>query len=160
MEDVPSTIVPGIPLPDGIGGGSGDVLLLLQNVVFGTDNTSGGDGVAPVTNAEPRLVIVGLAPQPLSLIPGEKTEIDGLEYSFVQQREFSGIEVKRDRSDNLVWVGAAAVVGGLMITFWVPRRRLWAKISTTGLSMAGQAPWHAQFGGELRDIALAAGAEI
>ena len=160
MEDVPSTIVPGVPLPDGIGGGSGEVLLLLQNVVYGTDNTSAGDGVAPVTSAEPRLTIVGLAPQPISLLAGEKTEIDGLEYSFIRQREFSGIEVKRDRSDNLVWIGAAAVVVGLMITFWVPRRRLWAKISETGLSMAGQAPWHAQFSGELRDIALAAGAEI
>ncbi|MEO7666799.1 MAG: cytochrome c biogenesis protein ResB, partial [Dehalococcoidia bacterium] len=160
MEDVPSTIVTGVPLPDGIGGGSGEVLLLLQNVVYGTDNTSAGDGVAPVTNAEPRLTIVGLAPQPLSLIAGETAEIDGMEYSFVGQREFSGIDVKRDRSDNLVWIGAAAVVVGLMITFWVPRRRLWAKISETGLSMAGQAPWHAQFGSELRDIALAAGAKI
>jgi len=159
-EDVPSAVAQGVPLPEGIGGGSGEVLLLLEGVVYGTSETSSGDGVAPAFAGDPELTIVGLTPRPTVLAPGESVEIDGLRYTFTGQREFSGIEVKRDRSDNLVWVGAAATVIGLMITFWVPRRRLWAKITGTSLMMAGQAPWHAQFGGELRDIAREAGAQI
>jgi cytochrome c biogenesis protein len=159
-EDVPSAIAQGVPLPSGIGGGSGEVLLLLEGVVYGTAETSSGEGLAPASGAAPELTIVGLTPQALVLASGESVEIDGLRYTFGGQREFSGIEVKRDRSDNLVWIGAAATVIGLMITFWVPRRRLWAKITGTGFMMAGQAPWHAQFEGELRDIAREAGAQI
>lgn len=160
-DQVPSIVAEGVPLPEEVGGGNGEVLLLLENVVYGTGNTSAGDSSpAPQISGEPRLTIVGLQSQPVSLTPGESATIGGLDYTFGGQREFSGIDVRRDRSDNLVWIGAAAVVVGLMITFWVPRRRLWAKINAAGLAMAGQAAWHAQFGRELRDIAVAAGANI
>jgi cytochrome c biogenesis protein len=160
-DQVPSIVAEGVPLPGEIGGGNGEVLLLMENVVYGTGNTSAGDDNSiPPTRGEPRLTIVGLQAQPLSLTPGETATIDGMEYRFGGQREFSGIDVRRDRSDNLVWIGADAIVVGLMITFWVPRRRLWAKINAAGMAMAGQAPWHAQFGRELRDIAVAAGANI
>jgi hypothetical protein len=59
----------------------------------------------------------------------------------------------------MIWVGAALTVLGLMITFWVPRRRLWAKISSDGTQLAGQAPRHAKFSRELRRLAGSAGAK-
>ena len=91
---------------------------------------------------------------------GESETIGGLEYTFDGQREFAGIEARRDRSDMLVWIGAAAIVLGLAITFWVPRRRLWAKISEARTAMAGQAPSHANFTRELRNLAREAGAAV
>jgi hypothetical protein len=161
LEDVPSAVVPGIPLPESAGGGRGEALLLLKNVVYGTNRTSQGGSVsANGIDGEPQLTIVGLQPQATVLNPGGDVELDGLEYTFEGQREFAGIDAKRDRSDTLVWVGAALIVVGLMITFWVPRRRLWARITEAQLSLAGQAPGHAHYSRELRDIAAEAGADV
>jgi cytochrome c biogenesis protein ResB len=161
-EEVPSFVVPDFPLPEGAGdGAAGEVLVQMQNVVYGTDETSEGGAVEGATGSgEPLLTVVGLSPQPVVLAPGESAEIDGLEYMFEGQREFAGIDVRRDRSDMLVWAGAAFIVVGLMITFWVPRRRLWAKITDARLAMAGQAPSHANYTRELEDIARAAGAPL
>jgi cytochrome c biogenesis protein len=161
-DEVPSFVVPDLPLPEGAGDGSaGEVLVQMQNVVYGTDETSEGGFVEGGSDdGEPLLTVVGLSPQPVVLTPGESAEIDGLEYTFEGQREFAGIDVRRDRSDMLVWAGAAFIVVGLMITFWVPRRRLWAKITGARLSMAGQAPSHANYTRELEDISRAAGAPL
>ena len=104
----------------------------------------------------------------MTLEPGESAEIGGLRVHVRGQREFAGIDVRRDRSDTLVWIGALFTVIGLMITFWVPRRRLWARISlrrdetgaTPALALAGQAPTHANFTRELADIARQSGADV
>lgn len=171
-QAVPSGLVPDVPLPEALGvGASGDVLMMLENVNYGTDKTSEGDGDASVSGGEPQLTLVGVDAQDATLYPGESYRAGGLEYTFEGQRDFAGIDVRRDRSDTLVWAGAAFTVLGLMITFWVPRRRLWAKItpreSTTGtphgaahLSIAGQAPSHANYTRELRDLARQAGARV
>jgi cytochrome c biogenesis protein len=161
-EDTPTAVIRGVPLPDRAGGGRGDVQLALGGVVYGTSRTSGGDvpSAAPPSPDGPRLTVTGIGPQPLVLGEEETREIDGLVYSFEGHREFAGIDVRRDRSDTLVWIGAAAAVIGLMVTFWVPRRRLWAKIDGSRLALAGQAPGHADYTRELRDIAAAAGTRI
>jgi hypothetical protein len=160
LEAVPSAVVPDFPLPEGQGGAPGEALLEMTNVVFGTSETSAGDTVAASAPGEPALTIVGLQAQPVTLAPGESIEVGDLEYTFEGQREFSGINVKRDRSDTFVWIGALMIVAGLMITFWVPRRRLWAKISETRTALAGQAPSHADFTRELRGLAREAGAPL
>jgi hypothetical protein len=54
-----------------------------RNVVCGTGNTSAGDdSPTPPSAGEPRLTIVGLQPQSISLAPGESVAIGGLEYGF------------------------------------------------------------------------------
>lgn len=132
--------------------------LQISNVVYGTARASEGsaDETAAVTGP-PRLTMSGLGAQAVTLEPGESVDLGGYEYSFLGQREFSGINVKRDRSNYLVWSGAGMIVVGLMITFWVPRRRLWAKISSGGSALAGQAPGHARYAEEMRRLALRAG---
>mgnify|MGYP005841598863 CR=1 FL=1 len=157
---VPAALVPDFPLPASLGQGpTGQVFLQMSNVFYGTGRASegmvrevgGGDG-------PPRLTISGLGPRATVLEPGESVVADGLEYRFEGQREFSGITAKRDRSDTFVWVGAGLTVLGLMMTFWVPRRRLWAKITESGTWLAGQAASHARYGAELRQVAREAGA--
>lgn len=161
-ESVPSLLLPDLPLPPGVGEkGSGEAFLQMSNVVYGTGNVSEGSRVASrVSDAPPLLTISGLAPRPLTLGEGESAVVGPYEYTFLGQREFSGIQVRRDRSDYLVWLGAAMIVAGLMITFWVPRRRFWAKITETGAALAGQAPTHADYRRELRELAAEAGADV
>jgi cytochrome c biogenesis protein len=161
LEDVPSIVDDAVPLPASAGGGTGSALFELSNVAFGTARTSAGDySDEGAATGDPTLTIVGLQPQATTLKPGEATTIDGLEYKFERQAEFAGIDVRRDRSDSLVWIGAFAIVVGLAITFWVPRRRLWAKITSARTALAGQSPSHANYSRELRDMARAAGANI
>jgi cytochrome c biogenesis protein ResB len=156
--ETPSAVVSEVPLPPGakVDG----LTLQLGNVVYGTARTSDGDTVATMrAPGAPELIISGLQAQPLTLAPGESTEIGGYGYTFLGQREFAGITVRRDRSDYLVWAGVVLIVLGLMATFWVPRRRLWARITHNRASFAGQAPSHAKYTRELRAMALAAGAK-
>lgn len=158
----PAVLVRDFPLPASAGqGATGSAFLQMSNVVFGTGTTSEGTGAgAPAAGGPPRLTIAGLGPQALTLEPGKSATVEGLEYTFLGQREFSGVTVKRDRSDYVVWIGAVLIVIGLMITFWVPRRRFWAKITATDTWFAGQAASHADYKRELMRMALEAGASI
>lgn len=159
---VPSAFVADFPLPPEVtGGGSGDVLLQMHNVVYGSGNASAGTRVeGTVGEGPPMLTLVGLTPRAVSMRPGERVEIGGYEYTFLGQREFAGIQVRKDRSDYLVWAGAAMVVLGLMLTFWVPRRRLWAKITPARSFFAGQAAQPADYRQEMKRLAREAGAEV
>jgi hypothetical protein len=51
-------------------------------------------------------------------------------------------------------------VAGLLVTFWVPRRRLWAKITPTRTHPAGQANHPVDFRREMVELAWQAGAEL
>jgi len=158
--EIPSARVPDLPLPPGVDATATDgTALQMSNVVYGTGTTSEGDAVdvAPA-GGEPVLTVSGLKAQPLSLRAGGSAEIGGYKYTFLGQREFAGITVRRDRSDYLVWAGAALIVIGLVATFWVPRRRFWARITATRTALAGQAPAHARYSRELRRLARDAGA--
>jgi len=160
LERIPAGFVLDLPLPESIEAGTA-VRLQMNNVIFGTDTTSEGTNVdVPSGGGEPELTIVGLTPQAATLAAGDSVLVDGYEYTFEGQREFSGIDVRRDRSDYLIWIGAAAIVIGLMITFWVPRRRLWAKITRGGASLAGQAAGQTDYTSEMRRLAVQAGAEL
>lgn len=160
LERIPAGFVPDLPLPQSVEAGA-PLSLLMNNVIYGTDKTSEGTNVeAPSGGGEPELTIVGLTPQATTLAAGDSVLVDGFEYTFERQREFSGIDVRRDRSGYLIWIGAAAIVFGLMITFWVPRRRLWAKITRGGASLAGQAAGQADYTSEMRRLAVQAGAEL
>jgi hypothetical protein len=153
--EIPSAVVTEVPLPAGaVDASANEVTLQMANVVYGTAETSAGDAVesAPA-GGPPALTLSGLRPQAATLRPGESVELSGYSYTFAGQREFAGITVHRDRSDYLVWLGAGLILLGLAATFWVPRRRLWARITPTRTSLAGQAPSHAKYARELRRLA-------
>jgi cytochrome c biogenesis protein ResB len=157
--EIPTGSITDLPVSPGAGTSANEVTLQMTNVVYGTDETSEGDAVQSVgAGGPPALTLSGLRPQADTLRPGESVELGGYRYTFAGQREFAGITVHRDRSDYLVWTGAALILVGLAATFWVPRRRLWAKITPTRTSLAGQAPGHARYARELRRLARDAGA--
>ncbi len=163
LGGVPAAFVSDFPLPPAAsaGGSSGEVLLEMGNVVYGSDEASAGTAVpVDAASGSPELTIVGLQPQAVSLGPGESVEIGEYEYSFLGQREFAGIQVRKDRSDYLVWIGAGMLIAGLLVTFWVPQRRLWAKITPARIYLAGQAGHLVDFRREMAELARQAGAEL
>ena len=163
LQAVPAAFVSDFPLPPNSTAGedSGDVLLEMSNVVYGTGTASEGTAVEPaIGSGPPELTIVGLQPRAVSLRPGESVETGGYEYSFLGQREFAGIQVKKDRSDYLIWGGSALLIGGLLVTFWVPRRRLWAKITPARTYLAGQAGHLIRLDREMEDLARREGATL
>ncbi len=163
LQAVPAVFVSDFPLPPNstVGEDSGDVLLEMSNVVYGTGTASEGTAVTPaIGSGPPELTIIGLQPRAVRLRPGESVETGGYEYSFLGQREFAGIQVKKDRSDYLIWVGSALLIGGLLVTFWVPRRRLWAKITPARTYLAGQAGHLIRLDREMEELARQEGATL
>ncbi|HLZ70522.1 MAG TPA: cytochrome c biogenesis protein ResB [Dehalococcoidia bacterium] len=140
-------------------GGQAPVLLQMTNAIFGSSESSSGRAlpVAPV-NGPPTLYISGIGTEPAALRQGESVSIDGFEYSFLGQRAFAGIQVKRDQGALFMWIAIALLVGGTAITFHVPRRRLWAKITPQRTYVAGIAGHLVDFGKELHELGAEAGA--
>lgn len=169
LRGVPAFFVPDFPLPpqvaasgqtSGSASGEGSVLVQMSNVVYGSGETSAGTVVTAASGSgTPHLALIGLTPTAVILEPGQSAEIGGYEYTFVGQREFSGIEIRKDRSDYLVWIGSGMLIGGVLATFWVPRRRLWAKITASRTYLAGQAGHLVDLSKEMSDMARQAGAE-
>lgn len=75
---------------------------------------------------------------------------NGLTYTFGGQVEASGVSVRRDPGDTFIWVAVGMAVIGLAITFYIPRRRLWVKVSEGRTQMAGVAERTTRFSRELR----------
>lgn len=161
LAGLPATVESGFPLPAALAGGldQGTVLLQMSNAVYGTEEASSGETVSvlPTVDGPPTLFIVGVGPSVVDLAPGESTVLGDYQYTFLGQREFAGIQVKRDRSDNLVWAGAGLLLLGLGITFYVPRRRLWAKIAGDRTYLAGVAGYRGSFRREMARLGAEAG---
>ena len=176
LSRLPATFEQGFPLPSTTDGGSatGTVLLQMENAGYGSLGGGGahhsqyysdcrchevGEAVsAPSTvDGPPTLLISGVGSDVLALVPGESSVVGDYQYTFLGQREFAGIEVKRDQSDNLIWAGAGFLLLGLGITFYVPRRRLWAKITGDRTYLAGVAGHLANFRREMAKLGAEAG---
>lgn len=105
---------------------------------------TGGDG-------KPYLLINGLSDAPLVLtrdVPVKNEQ--GYTYTFGGQLEASGVSVRRDPGDTFIWIAVAMAMVGLATTFYVPRRRLWVKVTPARTYMAGIAERTTRFSRELR----------
>ncbi|MEX1254021.1 MAG: cytochrome c biogenesis protein ResB [Dehalococcoidia bacterium] len=98
--------------------------------------------------------------QALTLYPEQPVEIEGRIYTFEGRREFAGVEVRRDPGVNFIWVAAGLLLAGLMVTFYVPRLRLWARVRGGETSLAGLAEKSGAFQGEARQLAEALGTQV
>lgn len=84
------------------------------------------------TNPDGTPAIVGL--EPLALTRGESGTSAGTDFS-VELRgfsEFTLLIAKRDPGQGLVWIAFGALITGLLITFWMPRRRVWGRLGADG----------------------------
>jgi cytochrome c biogenesis protein len=83
------------------------------------------------------------------LEPGQSRTVGEYEYTFVGRREYTGVLVKRDPGSWFIWVASTLLIGGLLVTFYVPRRRLWVKVTPERTSLAGLAERTAHLSEEL-----------
>lgn len=67
-----------------------------------------------------------LAAQPSNLTQGTPAEVAGLTFTFVRESRFAGLKVVKDPGTNIIWVGGAMLVLGMVALFYLPRRRFWA----------------------------------
>jgi len=59
---------------------------------------------------------------------GEPATIGDLEFTFLRERQFTGLIVARDPGAPFVWAGAIALVLGVALVFFFPNRRIWARL--------------------------------
>jgi cytochrome c biogenesis protein len=67
-----------------------------------------------------------------TLTQGEAESIGGVEWNFVREARFTGLEIVKDPGLPLVWFGSAIVVLGASVVLAFPQRRLWARITPDG----------------------------
>lgn len=108
-----------------------------------TKRADGGDVLMLVSKDRPAI----------SLAAGEPVAIGGLEYTFVGRRAFAGIVVRRNSGAWFIWIATAMLVGGLALTFYVPRRRLWVRLTPAGTQIASLAE---KSGGFEKDMGILA----
>lgn len=104
----------------------------------------GGDG-------RPYLLVAGIDERNLVLEYGKAvTNAAGYTYLFNGRVEASGLTVRRDPGDTYIWIAVAMAMVGLGITFYLPRRRLWVKVTPSRTYVAGIAEKTTRFSRELR----------
>ena len=82
----------------------------------------------------------------------------GYRYRFGGRVDASGIDVRRDPGDTFIWVAVGLAMLGLGVTFYVPRRRLWVRVTGDRTQLAGVAARTTRFGRELRRMGAELGA--
>ncbi|MBI4201286.1 MAG: cytochrome c biogenesis protein ResB [Chloroflexi bacterium] len=93
-----------------------------------------------------------------NLLQGEPRLVEGLSYTFIRERQFSGFMVVRNPGKPLLWSAAIGIVLGLMWVLYFPYRQLWAMAQQQGdgtwIVRLGAAPgkW-GEFSKEFRRIA-------
>jgi hypothetical protein len=147
---------------EGESGGIGDLNVRFDRVegipsAVGIDVPGGGDELLAQMVEAPdgvkSLLLVGDGRPAISLTPNEPVQTGGYEYTFEGPREFAGVSVKRDSGAWFIWVATGLLVAGLAITFYVPRRRLWLKLTRTETRVASLAEKSGGFENDMRTLA-------
>lgn len=134
--------------------------LLLQKASDGTGVLLVLPFEAVGTKADGSPDIVGL--EPLALTRGESDTADGTDFSIELRGfdDFTLLIAKKDPGQGIVWAAFGFLIMGLVITFWMPRRRVWARLDADGrLSLAMRADRYVdagrEFGRLLEDLVKA-----
>jgi hypothetical protein len=88
----------------------------------------------------------------LTLYPDQPVLVGDKEYLFEGRREFAGIEVRRDPGANFIWVASGLLLAGLLVTFYVPRLRLWARVRPQETVIAGLSERRGVFQTEVKQL--------
>ena len=108
-------------------------LLVLPYVVTGTN----ADGTPEVETGFP-----------LTVTNGSTAEFEALDLEVTLDgfSEYTLLIAKRDPGQGLVWLAFGALIVGLSITFYLPRRRVWARLGRDGeLALVGRSDRYVDF---------------
>jgi len=85
---------------------------------------------------------------PLALARGETQTAAGIDFT-VELRSFADFTLliaKNDPGQGLVWLAFGSLITGLAITFYLPRRRVWTRLSPAGeLAVVGRSDRYVDF---------------
>ena len=104
----------------------------------------------------PILVMSPVGGFAVALSEGEPVVVGDYQYAFLGPREFTGITVRRDPGSNIIWIATGLLLLGLVLTFYVPRRRLWAKVTNSQAAFRGLGGRSAAIEREIRQVAQVA----
>jgi cytochrome c biogenesis protein len=125
-----------VDLPEGaltIPGSPVNLRLVLQRDSTGTP-LLGVVGLAPTATAGESEILFLLR---LGLgATTDPADSAGYAITWLRAGEFTGMVVKRDPGAPIIWLAFAALMAGLLITFYLPRRRVWARVTPDGTGVA------------------------
>lgn len=120
------------------------IVLVLPYKVIGTDGAG-----RPITE---NLL-------PMAIARGESQTVPGIDFSVEVAgfTDFTLLIAKRDPGQGIVWTAFASLILGLMISFHLPRRRIWSRLSADGeLALVGRSDRYVdhdrEFGAVLEDL--------
>ncbi len=115
--------------------------------------------LAETPQKEPYLTVLGSVDgQALTLYPNQPVRVGNNEYTFGGRREFAGISVRRDPGAKFIWIATGLLIAGLLVTFYVPRLRLWARVRGDETVIAAQAERRGPFQSEMKRLRKELGA--
>lgn len=115
-------------------------------------------GVTPAADGSNKPIFAG---QMLLGQPTNPADTAGYTITWTAASAFSGLVVKKDPGQPFIWLAYLSLIGGLVMTFYFPRRRVWARVegSTTRLAMLADryVDAHREFGQLLEALGDRAG---
>jgi cytochrome c biogenesis protein len=92
---------------------------------------------------------------PVVAVRGETVTMEGLDMTVALRgfSEYTLLIAKRDPGQVLIWAAFASLIAGLAITFYLPRRRVWARLRADGrLDLVGRSDRHVDFDREFGSL--------
>ena len=100
-------------------------------------------GAAAVDGTRPVTVL-----DPMAIGSGETETVSGLDFTvgFTAMSDYTVLIARRDPGQAIVWTAFATLISGILITFYLPRRRVWARLRADGeLSLVGRSDRYVDF---------------
>jgi cytochrome c biogenesis protein len=77
-------------------------------------------------------------PSAIETLPqGTPREIMGYTFEFLRERQFSGLQVVHNPAVPIIWLSSSCMLAGILIVFYFPLRRVWARLEP---AESGDAP--------------------
>ena len=92
---------------------------------------------------------------PVAVVRGETVDMGGLDMTLTLRgfSDYTLLIAKRDPGQPIVWAAFITLLAGLAVTFYLPRRRVWARICTDGrLDLVGRADRQVDFDREFGSL--------
>jgi cytochrome c biogenesis protein len=64
------------------------------------------------------------------------TDTGGYSITWQQTSAYTGMVIKRDPGQGMIWVAYLSLISGLILSFYFPRRRVWARLVDGSLELA------------------------
>ena len=75
----------------------------------------------------------------VGLEQGSSVEVGEYRYTFTGRRAFTGLVARRDPGTGFIWAAVTLFIAAVCVTFYFPRRRLWAVVRPDATLIAGVA---------------------